>query len=100
MTTFTLREAAKINLKRIAVFTEQRWGREQRNRYLRQLDAVFHQLAENPETGVQCDYILKGYRKYPILSHVIYYRVSDEGAVGIIRILHKSMDVNRAFLDV
>jgi len=100
MATFTLREAAKRDLKRIAVFTEQRWGREQRNRYLRQLDAVFHQLSDNPETGVQCNYILKGYRKYPILSHVIYYRIGDQDSVEIIRILHKSMDVNRAFPDV
>jgi toxin ParE1/3/4 len=100
MASFTLREAAKTDLKRIAVFTERRWGREQRNRYLRQLDAVFHKLAQNPETGVQCDYILSGYRKYPILSHVIYYRIGGEDTIEIIRILHKSMDVNRAFPDV
>ena len=100
MATFTLREAAKTDLKRIAVFTTQRWGREQRNRYLRQLDAALHQLAENSVIGVQCDFILEGYRKYPILSHVIYYKISNGESVEIVRILHKSMDVNRAFPDV
>jgi toxin ParE1/3/4 len=100
MKAFTLREAAKTDLIRIATFTQQRWGKEQRNQYLGQLDAAFHRLSENPETGMQCDYILKGYRKYPVVSHVIYYRIGDNDSVEIIRILHKSMDVHRAFPDV
>jgi toxin ParE1/3/4 len=49
---------------------------------------------------VQCDYILKGYRKYPVISHLIYYRIGDNDSVEIIRILHKNMDVTRAFPDV
>ena len=97
MAGFTLRAAAKSDLKRIAVFTQQRWDKEQRNRYLRQLDAAFSRLALNPETGTQCDYILEGYRKFPILSHVIYYKISDDQSVEIIRVLHKSMDVTRTF---
>ena len=95
MATFTLREAAKRDLKRIAVYTAQRWGAEQRNRYLTQIDAAFHQLAHNPETGTRCDYIREGYRKFPVSSHVIFYKVDNDGAVEIIRILHKRMDVTR-----
>ena len=97
MANFTLREAAKRDLKRIAVYTGQRWGRKQRNRYLTQIDASFHQLADNPETGTRCDYIHEGYRKFPVSSHVIFYKIGKDGAVEIIRILHKRMDVTRTF---
>jgi toxin ParE1/3/4 len=100
MATFTLREAAKTDLKRIGIFTGQRWGREQRNRYLTQIDAAFHQLVDNPEIGTQCGYIRKGYRKFPVSSHVIFYRIGKHDSVEIIRVLHKSMDVTRAFPDV
>ncbi|MEN8260722.1 MAG: type II toxin-antitoxin system RelE/ParE family toxin [Pseudomonadota bacterium] len=96
MAAFKLTSAAKGDLKRIAVFTERRWGKEQRNQYLRQLDAAFRELTENPGLGTRCDYIRPAYRKFPISSHVIYYRYSENDRVEIIRILHKHMDVSRA----
>ena len=95
MATFTLREAAKADLKRIGAYTGQRWGRKQRNRYLTQIDAAFHQLADNPETGTRCDYIREGYRKFPVSSHLIFYKIGKDDSVEIIRVLHKSMDVTR-----
>lgn len=96
MAAFKLTAAARSDLKRIAMFTERRWGKEQRNQYLRQFDGAFHQLAENTEIGRQCDYIRPGYKKFPISSHVIYYKRSGLECVEIIRILHKHMDVSRA----
>lgn len=96
MAAFKLRATAKADLKHIAVFTERRWGREQRNLYLTRLDAAFRQLAENTAIGRQCDYIRPGYRKFPISSHVIYYKIGEHDCVEIIRILHKHMDVSRA----
>ncbi|SHJ75776.1 ParE toxin of type II toxin-antitoxin system, parDE [Malonomonas rubra DSM 5091] len=44
MSAFTLTEKAKADLKDIARFTQQRWGREQRNKYLELLDVSFHKL--------------------------------------------------------
>jgi len=85
MGTFKLRETAKTDLKQIALFTQKRWGIEQRNKYLTQFDGIFHQLAENPEIGKSCDYIRHGYRKFPLISHVIYYRTRNNNCVEIIR---------------
>ena len=96
MGTFKLTATAKNDLRRIAAFTERRWGRDQRNNYLRQLDQAFYQLASNAEIGRACEYIKPGYRKFPFASHVIYYRSSDPDCVEIIRVLHKQMDVSRA----
>ncbi len=93
MTPFQLTNKAKSDLKDIALFTERRWGRKQRNVYLRQFDAAFWRLAENPSLGKTCDEIRPGYRKFPLASHVIFYQKKNSQPALIIRILHKSMDV-------
>ncbi|MEZ9265688.1 type II toxin-antitoxin system RelE/ParE family toxin [Vibrio splendidus] len=76
----------------MALFTERRWGRKQRNVYIRQFDATFRRLAENPELGKTRDEIRPGYRKFPLVSHVIFYQKTNNQPTLIIRILHKSMD--------
>jgi len=98
MKSFELTSEAKDDLRKIARFTEKRWGRDQRFLYIKQFDDVFHLLAETPSVGKQCDYIKKGYRKFPQSSHIIFYRESTETKITIIRILHKSMDVESKFL--
>jgi toxin ParE1/3/4 len=94
MPSFRLSGKAKADIKRIARFTERRWGRVQRNHYLSELDRTFRQLAENHSIGTACDYIRPGYRKFPIGSHIIFYRTHDSNSVDIIRVIHKHMDVS------
>ncbi len=94
MKPFTLTVLAKSDLKDIALFTQRKWGREQRNVYLKQFDDSFWLLSENPDMGKPCDAIRDGYRKFPQGSHVIFYKQIGSQEILIIRILHKSMDVN------
>ncbi len=91
MPTFKLSTKAKTDLKKIAAFTEKRWGRIQRNAYLLQFDQCFHQLADNPAMGNRCEQVRTGYRQFPQGSHLIFYRISRGDAVEIIRVLHKNM---------
>ena len=98
MKTFELTKEAKKDLRRIAIFTEKRWGRDQRFLYIKQFDDVFHLLAKTPSVGKQCEYIKEGYRKSPQSSHIIFYRKNTKSKITIIRILHKSMDVESKFL--
>ena len=93
MKAFELTRKAKQDLRKIAIYTENRWGREQRYLYVKQFDDVFHFLAETPLVGKKCDYIKTGYRKFPQGSHIIFYREGTDTKISIIRILHKSMDV-------
>lgn len=93
MPKFSLTEKAKDDLKQIARFTQKRWGKEQRNTYLKSLDDCFHQLSDNPATGRPCDEIKPGYYKFPTGSHVVYYRAQTEDRIEIVRVLHESMDV-------
>ncbi len=97
MRPFQLTNKAKSDLRDIALFTSRRWGREQRNIYLKQFDDSFWLLAESPDIGKACDEIRDGYRKFPQGSHVIFYRQIGSQKIVIIRILHKSMDVNPIF---
>ncbi len=53
MPSFRLTELAKQDLRSIGRYTQQTWGREQRNIYLSKLDASFHLLAHSP-TRLSC----------------------------------------------
>ena len=96
MNKFVLSSKAKTDLIKIAKFTQITWGLSQRNDYLKVLDNTFNLLADDPDLGINCDYIREGYSKYPQASHVIYYKENKNNQIFIVRILHKSMDVNSA----
>ncbi|WP_426370018.1 type II toxin-antitoxin system RelE/ParE family toxin [Pseudocolwellia sp. HL-MZ7] len=97
MKELVLSAKAKSDLIKIARYTQLTWGTAQRNDYLKILDNTFQLLIEEPELGLNCDYIREGYSKYPQASHVVYYKAHQVNQILIIRILHKSMDVNSAF---
>jgi len=46
---FELSNAAKSDLKNIALFTQKKWGKEQRNIYVKQFDDAFHMLASTSD---------------------------------------------------
>ena len=72
MKPFVLTNAAKADLKVIARFTEKRWGRKQRNIYMKHFDDAFHLLANTPSMGKTCDFIKSGYQKFSHASHIIF----------------------------
>jgi len=92
MGTFTLSQKAKADLKSIAAYTQSKWGKEKRRIYLRQFDDSFHMLAVSPSLGVQYDFIKPGYRKFPVTSHLVFYRNISSSQIEIVRVLHKRMD--------
>lgn len=94
MKLFALTQKAKADLYSIAIFTKERWGVKQRNLYIKQLDEAFHMLAKSPELGKSCNDILPGYRKFPQGSHIVFYKDGSNSKIEVIRILHKSMDVD------
>ena len=97
MNSFTLTQRAKADLKDIAKFTEKRWGRTQRNFYIKQFDDTFHMLSNTPSVGKDCDNIKPNYQEFPHGSHIIFYQRTSRNSIQIIRILHKNMDVISKF---
>ena len=93
MPAYRLTNKALEDLRSIARYTEQTWGREQRNKYLSKLDASFQMLVHEPALGRACEEIRQGYRKHHVGRHLIFYRLTDS-RVEIIRILHDGMDID------
>jgi len=94
MGAFFLTSKAKSDLKSIAAYTQRRWGKQQRRIYAKHFDKTFHMLAETPNAGTTCDFVKKGYLKFPCSSHIIFYRPLDELTIEIVRILHRRMDAH------
>ena len=97
MALFSLSGKAKLDLVKIAKYTQLTWGITQRNEYLKQLDTAFHYLTAEYKLAISCDDIRAGYKKHFQGSHVIYFKQDKNHSILIVRVLHKSMDVNRAF---
>jgi toxin ParE1/3/4 len=99
MNAVRLTPQARTDLDEIWAYTAEQWGIDQAESYLRTLDASFHLLAEHPGIGRSVDDIRKGYFKFPAASHVLIFRLRD-GQVEIVRVLHKSSDVETRVREV
>jgi len=80
------------DLKTIGRYTLRQWGRQQRNAYLRGLDARFAWLAEHPLLGRARDELTPGYRSFRHEAHVIFYQIRADG-IDIIGVPHQAMDI-------
>lgn len=92
---YLLSPAAQADLEQIWDYTHDRWGIGQAEEYLRELQHAIDRAAANPRIGRACDEIRPGYRKLPAGSHTLFYRVTAEDVVDVVRILHQRMDVDR-----
>ncbi len=52
MRSFTLTRKARADIKSISIYTQKRWGKEQRSLYAKQFDDAFHLLADNPKIEI------------------------------------------------
>lgn len=95
MSRYLLSPAAQADLEQIWDYTQDRWGVDQAEEYLRELQRAIERVAANPRIGRACDDIRPGYRKLVSASQTLFYRVTAEGPVDVVRVLHRRMDVDR-----
>ena len=95
MSRYLLSPAAQADLGQIWDYTRDRWGVDQAEEYLRELQRAIERAAANPRIGRACDEIRPGYPKLAAWSHILFYRVSAEGIIDVVRVLHERMDVDR-----
>lgn len=95
MRPYQLTAAARKDIVDIGRFTSEKWGKRQRDKYLKQLDDAFKLLARQSDIGRDADDIKPGYKKFSQGSHTIFYRAGTESRIVVIRILHNSMDVEQ-----
>ncbi|MCP3931600.1 MAG: type II toxin-antitoxin system RelE/ParE family toxin, partial [Bacteroidetes bacterium] len=87
MRSYLLTAAATKDVIEIGRFTTRKWGKRQRNKYLKQLDDAFKLLGHQPEIVTDANDIKPEYRKYNQGSHTIFYRAGTDSKIVVIRIL-------------
>src|SRR5882724_11664959 len=81
---------ARADVLDIGTFTADRWGDDQIEQYLIGLFAGFQTLVDQPE-------LRRPFRELPpylrvhVGKHAIFYRVTTDGEVLIVRVLHAAM---------
>ena len=96
MTKFRVSKAAANDLYEIGVYTEEYWGKEQRNNYLDDLESRFIELANdaNSALAIPRNDIKWGCFSSYVNKHMIVFRKFKYG-IRIIRVVHQSMDIVR-----
>jgi toxin ParE1/3/4 len=87
-------QAARDDLRAIARFTDETWGRAQERRYLAALMAAMQQLRDSPGLGRPRDDLRPGLRSLIAGRHVDFYRETAD-AILVLRVLHERMDIRR-----
>lgn len=91
---YKLTPRARQDIEAVWLYSLQEWGAEQTNRYIDDLATAFEFLADSPKAGTNCENIRAGYRKYPVIRHVVYYRETSYG-IEVVRVLHDRMLASR-----
>lgn len=89
---FKVSKEARDDIRKIGYHTQRKWGKNQRRKYLNDLDKRFELLAKNPLLGRRCDNIREGYSRFEYISHIIFYR-QEKDFIVISRVIHQSRDV-------
>ncbi|MDI7776505.1 type II toxin-antitoxin system RelE/ParE family toxin [Asticcacaulis sp. EMRT-3] len=89
---YRFRPAAEADLELIWLYGYQLWSAAQADRYIINLYAILDDLVALRIKGRDAAGF-PGYLKYPVGSHMIYFKPS--GFIDIVRILHQSMDVEK-----
>ena len=97
--TYTISKKASIDLEEIWLYTFENWSREQADRYFNLLLDEIEFITENPESGKSINHIRENYRVVKVKSHLIFYKITDEHLIEVIRILHERMDIENRLKD-
>ena len=90
MTGFRLLRRARSDVLEIAAFTADRWGEAQAERYLTSLYSGFQTIVDRPELRRPFPE-LPPYFRALVGKHAVFYRLTTDGEVLIVRVLHATM---------
>lgn len=90
---YRISREALFDLNDIWLYTNNKWSKEQADRYYNLLIEEIKFISENFHLGKSYENIRKNYRASQVKSHLIFYRKNDDNVIEIIRILHQRMDL-------
>ena len=85
---------AEQDLTDIWIYTAEEWNLAQADIYIEELVAGIERPSTHPELGYSREDIQAGYRSLNVSQHIAFYTVTEE-EVLIVRVLHKSVDLQR-----
>jgi len=91
-TRYSIRQLAEDDLERIWLYSNEEWGIEQADKYIRLLVSRFTWISENPLLGKKRNDVKPGYYCFPEGMHLIFYIIGKTG-IDIIGIPHQNMDI-------
>ena len=97
MSRFILSPRARGDLDAIWDYTVRTWSLDQAERYVLGIRDACEALAAGRRQGRSAEEIRAGYRKLAVGAHLLFYRMTEDGDVDIVRILHRSMDIPAHF---
>ena len=85
------------DLTSIYHYTAETWSEEQAEYYYLMMIQVCKSLVKDGTIGKIYSSILPDLFGYPCLKHIIFYRITIEKDIEIIRVLHEVMDIKNKF---
>ncbi|WP_420384786.1 type II toxin-antitoxin system RelE/ParE family toxin [Roseivirga sp.] len=92
MSRYFLSQAADHDIENIFDFGVYRFGRNQAERYLLELDDCLTQLAKNPHLGRPRHELKQGLYSFSKRAHVLFYQVLPDH-IKVIPVLHARQDI-------
>ncbi|TRX62629.1 type II toxin-antitoxin system RelE/ParE family toxin [Fulvivirga sp. M361] len=96
---YKISSKARLDLISIWEFTKENWSTQQADRYYQIIVDKFIEISSHPDLGKNYDDLRTGYRGIIVKSHIIFYRISPQNSIEIIRILHQRMDYKTRLAD-
>lgn len=87
---------ATEDLREIGRYTKRAWGTAQACHYRQELELALTKLSLSPRGGLARDEITPAVRSFTVGSHIAFY-LPRKGGITVLRLLHPSMDIRRAF---
>tara|TARA_B100000678_G_scaffold182825_1_gene152800 strand:+ start:815 stop:1108 length:294 start_codon:yes stop_codon:yes gene_type:complete len=83
--------SAEADLAAIAIYTKERWGIEQAQKYLSGLRADIESLTKFPLMHPRHRSAHGEFRKAASGHHLVFYQI-DDASITVVRVLHERMD--------
>jgi len=93
MANYRISKKAIIDLEKIWLYTYKRWSLEQADRYHNLIINEIEFISCNYNLSRKIDQIRQNYRVSKVKSHLVFFRLAEDGVIEIVRILHQSMDI-------
>ena len=93
MLNYFLSNKAVEDLSKIWDYTYDTWSENQADTYYNRLINFCKDISDNPKIGKNYNEIDPTILGYHANHHIIFYRITTENKIEIVRILHENMDL-------